>query len=155
MRRHSFGLSLQYLYPHPTSLKSESLAPPLRVSRVDDSTGRHFPFHAFRVVDVFANGCSIPAVTSTKTSSRGHALELVIHTASLACQSQLRSCFFVCPVCVPRPAGSRFPGPFWIIWARLRNRPGFLLPLTYVNYSIMGLRSAGIDTESCIDLTLA
>lgn len=46
-------------------------------------------------------------------------------------------------------------------WARFdylgkaRNRPGFLLSLTYVNYSIMGLGSAGSDTKSCINLTLA
>src|ERR1700761_679244 len=95
--------------------------------------------------------CSISAVMSTKTPSRGHKFELVILHHWLANQP-LRSCIFlVCHVCVPRPAESRFPGSVWIIWARLGIAQVFCRCPSLMLTSIMGLGAAGTDLEGYID----
>lgn len=73
---------------------------------------------------------------------------LVMHTISLAPPAQVLS-FLVCHVCVPRPAGSRFPGSVLIIWARLRNPPGFLCVMVVVSWDL------GLLASICIDLTIA
>lgn len=91
-----------------TSLKSDSFAPLLKVSR-----GRHIPSHAFRVVDVFASGRSIPAITSTKTPSRGHAFEPVIHYCIVGLPITAQVLFFLYALNVfLGPRGPVLLGPF-------------------------------------------
>ncbi len=120
------------------------------------TAGRHIPFHAF--VDVFTSRLSISllaAVTSTKTSSSGHAFELVHQNVSLVCQSIAQVLFFFCLPC--KCSSARGLPLSWVCFDYLGKAPEppmFLLPTVVPHLCQPQYHgTAGTDSESCKVLT--